>query len=320
MAEAQSFVGRVRETDETLTAIQAGNNVLIVGRTGIGKTALMRNVWECISEQKPDHLIIAWVSAGTTKDAFLKLAEQIHASAGVFVPLERLPPQVATRARRKGWLPWKDLNRTLRRMTMAELSGTILESIDRHQDRRVLVFLESLEVPPSQADFFTNLIERVQVVAGMDSKNHRVRIEKILWKFPVQIALKPLPIEDCEKIIEQWLEENPLRFSHSGLRPRFVRAVAQQSGGVPEAIINMLVAAGNEDEITPAKVSAMSHEAGRQYLDMTPVIIVGMVVFMALRYVSRGLSDVEMMVLAGVMSAVFIGLRLVMSKLAMKSK
>ena len=87
---------------------------------------------------------------------------------------------------------------------------------------------------------------------------------------------------------------------------------------MPEAIYGMLAAAGNEDEITPAKVASFHHEAGREYLDMTPVLVVGMVVFMALRYVSRGLSDVEMAVLAGVGSALFIGMRLFMSKLAMK--
>ena len=152
----------------------------------------------------------------------------------------------------------------------------------------------------------------------MDARNHRVRIEKILWKFHTQITLKPLPLEDSEQIVNRWLDAHPLRFSYEALKPRFVRAIAQQSGGVPEAIYGMLAAAANEDEITPAKVSAFHHEAGRQYLDMTPVLALGMVIFMALRYVARGMSEVEMAVFAGVGSALFVGLRLVMSKLAMK--
>ena len=286
MAEAQGFVGRLRETDEALTAIRAGNHVLVVGRAGIGKTAFMRHIWAQLTKSKPENATIAWVPSGTTKVAFVELARQIHESSGLDIPAGKLPRQVETRARRGGWLLWENIYRTINRMPLAELATIIINSLD-HQDEKALVFLESLEVPASQAEFFTDLIERVQVIAGMDSTNRRRRIEKILWKFPVQIALKPLPIEGCEQIIEQWLDENPLRFSHEGLRPRFIRAVAQQSGGVPEAIINMLVAAGNENEITPAKVSTMTNEAGRQYLDMTPVILIGLIVFMALRYISR---------------------------------
>jgi hypothetical protein len=78
----------------------------------------------------------------------------------------------------------------------------------------------------------------------------------------------------------------------------------------------MLAAAAAEDEITPAKVHGFEHGASRTYLDMTPVLVIGLVVFVALRYVARGLSEVEMMVLAGVGSALFIGLRLFMGKLA----
>ena len=317
MAETKGFIGRAREADQAIEAIRAGNNLLVIGKTGVGKTVFMRHVWGRLVSSDTEDSAIAWVPSGTTKIAFLTLARQVHESFGLAVPDDKLPPQVATRARRQGWLPWKDLHRTVRRMPVADLAALLLESLE---GQKMLVFLESMEVPPSQADFFRDLIEKTQVVAGMDARNHRARVEKILWKFQTQITLKPLPLEDSEQIIERWLKEHPLRFSYEALKPRFVRAIAQQSGGVPEAIYGMLAAAGNEDEITPAKVASFHHEAGRQYLDMTPVIVVGFVGFMALRYVSRGLSDVEMAVLAGVGSALFMGLRLFMSKLSMKPR
>jgi hypothetical protein len=42
---------------------------------------------------------------------------------------------------------------------------------------------------------------------------------------------------------------------------------------------------------------------------MTPVLILMMVVAIAARYVSRGMGDTDMLVLSGVASALFMGLR-----------
>mgnify|MGYP000420437697 CR=1 FL=1 len=70
-----------------------------------------------------------------------------------------------------------------------------------------------------------------------------------------------------------------------------------------------------EDEITPARARAFQHEAAAQYLDLTPLLIVGLVVFIALRYVSRGIGEVELLVLSGVATAIFLGLRMIMYRL-----
>jgi len=85
---------------------------------------------------------------------------------------------------------------------------------------------------------------------------------------------------------------------------------------MPAAIEGMLTAAANNGEVTPAKVSAYVHETGVTYLDMTPVVILGAVVFMALCYISPGISETELLVLSGVGSALFYGLTFLMRRLA----
>jgi hypothetical protein len=252
------------------------------------------------------------VPAGTTKHVLQELACQLHACNGLAIPVQQLPPRVLTRARLQGSLAWEDLARTVRRLSVVDTLEILVASLRR---RRLLVMLESLEVPPSQAELFARLIEHAQVVAAMDDNNRRVRIDRLLWRFPERLVLKPLPLDDCTAIIEPWLAHQPLRFASPRTRDRFVRHVATASGGVPAAIRGMLEAAAAEDEITPARARAFQHEAAAQYLDLTPLLIVLLVVFIALRYVSRGIGEVELLVLSGVATAIFLGLRMFMYRL-----
>ena len=150
----------------------------------------------------------------------------------------------------------------------------------------------------------------------MDDSNRRVRIDRLLWRFSEKIVLKPLPLTECATIIERWLEHQPVRFSSQRTRAHFIRHVARVSGGIPAAIRGMLEAAQAESEITPAKARSFHHEASAHYLDMTPVLVILMVVFLAMRYISRGLGDMEMLVLSGVVSAIFIGLRFFMFRMS----
>lgn len=303
MEEVTGFIGRARETEQALTAIGRGANVLVRGRAGIGKSAFLRHLYR----QRPtSELPAIWVPAGSVKHVLIAMCEQLHDSVGLAVPASLLGPQVKARAQRQGGLPWKDLVRPIRRLAVADTAEIIMAALRK---RPTLVFIESLEVPPQQADLFAQVIEAAQVMAAMDDKNRRTRIDRLVWRFPVTVELKPLPLEDCQRIAEGWLSENPVRFSGQRTRTRFLRHVAQDSGGVPAAIRGMLEAAAKEPEITPAMARAFSHEAGIRYVDMTPLVVLLLVVAIATRYISRGFGFQEMLVVSGVATALFTGVR-----------
>jgi type II secretory pathway predicted ATPase ExeA len=301
------FVGRNAELMTALEAARKGNNLLVIGRAGIGKSAFLRRLRELLVEEGGLAPTV-WVPFGTTKGALLEMARQLHVVAGLSIPATLLPSRNLARAKRNGTLPWSELVRTMRRLPVTESADLIADTLAK---RRFLVVLESLEVPPSQAELFARVLERAQVIAAMDDKNRRSRIDRLLWRFPVRIELKPLPLEDCTAIVEQRLAETPMRFSDETTRVRFVRHVARDSGGIPAAIEGMLETARKEREITPAMARGFAHEAGVRYVDMTPLVILLIVIAMAARYVSRGLGDVEMLVLSGVATALFMGLRFV---------
>jgi hypothetical protein len=77
----------------------------------------------------------------------------------------------------------------------------------------------------------------------------------------------------------------------------------------------MLQAAGNDGEVTPVSIRVYRHEAGTRYLDMTPALVLLVIGFMAMRYVSRGIGQVELLVMSGVGSALFYGLSIFLRRL-----
>ena len=310
MENLTGFIGRRREIEQSLSAIGRGSNVLIKGRGGIGKSAFLQQLHADLKQQQ-SYLI--WVPTGTSKQVTETIARQIHQQSGLPMPVNHLPPRIVAKAKRQGALSWSDLNRSFNRLSTGQTTVIIVNAL---QAKRYKVFIDSLEVPPTQAAMFAEILNHAQVIAAMDNTNRRNRIDRLLWRFQLTIELKPLPQEDCLAIAEYWLQNNPIRFSSPAVKQRFLRHIAQDSGCVPAAIRGMLEAASSENEITPAKVRAFSHEAGIRYLDMSPVLVLVVVGFMVMKYVSRGVGEIEMYVMAGVSTALFMAIRFFMYRMS----
>ncbi|RMG32497.1 MAG: hypothetical protein D6720_13200, partial [Gammaproteobacteria bacterium] len=70
------------------------------------------------------------------------ICRQLHEAVGLPVPASLLGPRTTARARREGGLPWKDLARPIRRLSVADTAQIIVAALRK---RRALVFIESLE-------------------------------------------------------------------------------------------------------------------------------------------------------------------------------
>ena len=84
------LIGRERELEQLRQAIAQGGHVLISGRAGIGKSALMRT----LAEQLPQAVV---VPTGTPKLVLLAALEQAHQRVGLRVPEGLLPATVKLR-------------------------------------------------------------------------------------------------------------------------------------------------------------------------------------------------------------------------------
>ena len=169
-------------------------------------------------------------------------------------------------------LKWDEIKRVVSRFTVTDLLSTIIRTIE---GRRCVIFVDSLEVPPTYFDALEELAQHAQIIAAMDSDNRRNRAVKFSAPFPTVIELKPLPLEASEQLIRDHISASPLRFTDRKTEQLFVRRVAQEGRGVPGAILGILNAAAGEDRITPAKVRMIQSEAAVQYLDVTPALEVG---------------------------------------------
>jgi hypothetical protein len=241
------------------------------------------------------------------------LAHQVHERLGLEIPERLIPPRFRAQAHREGHVAWKRIQRSILREPVREVLALVLASI---RGREVILFTESLEVPPTQAAALHELAEACQLAACMDADNRRVRIRRLLWRFQKEIELKPLTKGQVGQIVERWLEVKPVEFDGPKVRESFIRAVQLDSGGIPAAVEGMLVAASNDGEVSRSKLRQYRHEAAAVYWDMTPLLIVLIIGFMALRYISRGIGETELMVLAGVASSLFWGMMFFMRKMS----
>lgn len=308
MVEITGFVGRDHELTQASAALAKGNNLLVTGRAGIGKSAFLREMHARLSAER----VCLWVPEGNVKAIAYDLARQVHERLGLTIPESLVPQRHRMRARRAGQVRWEWIGRTLGRLPVRESIELVARSL---QGKNALVFIESLEVAPTQAEFFALLLEQAQVAAAMDNTNRRMRIDRLLWRFRERIELKPLPAAQCRAIAEQWLASRPVRFENDRVRAAFLRAVEQDSGGVPAAIRGMLEAAAAEAVVTRSTVRAFAHQAGVRYLDMTPTLVLGLMAVVAGRYIARGINSNELYILSGIGLALFIGVRLLMLKL-----
>ncbi len=308
MEEITGFVGRNEQIAEALDALRSGGSLVVRGRAGIGKSAFLRQIHSRLGTEMP----CFWLADINGKAAVFDLAEQVHNRLSLNIPERFIPGRYRVRASQTGIVEWEWIKRALSRAPIRETAAMILASL---RDRNAIVFLETLEVPPTQAEFYHDLAGVAQLAAAMDKDNRRVRIQRLLWRFQKTIELKPLAREQVHELAVRWLEKRPIRFSSASVREAFLRAVEQDSGGVPAAIEGMLMSASNDGEITPASIRAYRHEAGTSYMDMTPVLVLVVMGFMAMRYVSRGIGEVELLVMSGVASALFYGLTIMLRRL-----
>ncbi len=308
MKAITGFVGRAQEITELTAALRAGSSVVIKGRAGIGKRALLHQVKLGFEGEK-----VCLSPEMTTPSAMVQsLAYQVHEQLGLVVPERLIPPRFRAQAHREGRVSWKRIQRSILREPVREVLALVLESI---RGKDVILFADILEVPPTLAAMLHDLAEACQLAACMEDDNRRVRIMRLLWRFQRSVELGPLTKGQVRELVERWLEARPIEFDGPGVRESFIRAVEQDSGGVPAAVEGMLQAASNDGEVTRARVRGYRHDAAAVYWDMTPLIMVLVIGFMALRYISRGIGETELLVLAGVGSSLFWGLMFVMRKL-----
>lgn len=182
-------------------------------------------------------------------------------------------------------IDWREIKTHVNRASMRDLTQAIIPALARAESRPVIAVDDLTSLTPTQMAFWLAIFDHAQVIGCASEKKARVR--KLWWKMK-EIAVKPLPPPVIREIVRKYIEAKGVLIESPDL---YISHVVKQSGGVPQAIHDMLDESGKERIIDKRKVREMRHDAGVFYLDFTPLVMILGAVIVSMRYVGMGTGD-----------------------------
>lgn len=200
-------------------------------------------------------------------------------------------------------IDWKDVKSQVCRMSMRDLTHAIIPALARADTKPVIAVDDLTSLTPTQMAFWLAIFDHAQVIGCASEKKARVR--KLWWKMK-EIAVKPLPPDVIRDIVKKYIAAKGVLIESPDL---YISHVVKQSGGVPQAIYDMLDESGKERIIDKRKVREMRHEAGIMYLDFTPMVMILGALIVSMRYVGMGTGDKTLYIMGGMGAALFLTFR-----------
>jgi len=171
-------------------------------------------------------------------------------------------------------------------------------------DTKPVIAVDDLtSLTPTQMAFWLAIFDHAQVIGCASEKKPRVK--KLWWKMK-EIVVKPLPHDVIRQVVKKYIETKGVLIESPDL---YISHVVKQSGGIPQAIYDMLDESGKERIIDKRKVREMRHEAGVAYLDFTPMVMILGALIVSMRYVGMGTGDKTLYIMGGMGAALFLTFR-----------
>jgi len=297
-------VGREAERDALLRNVAQGFPTALLGRPGIGKSHLLRDLHARLVAQGRPVVYAEMISARETGRA-------------IYESLCRLA-HVEPRHWKGG-------------ITVAESLTQIEEVLDRFKPKEVVLLLDGAEHAPIRAEAQLRMLsEKTVVVAAALYVRRSKRIQRFFWQFE-KIDVKPLGQADARRLAEHTLkllggikvvEEDPdwttrflrrvplIRNRLIPTREYLLNRVVTESAGIPLAIVETIQRLKGADRIDIGFVRGMFiHEAREQFIDGAPVILTFLVTLMILKFVNRGMYRFDMYAIFGGIGALGILIR-----------
>ena len=186
---------------------------------------------------------------------------------------------------------------------MRDLTQAIIPALSRADTKPVIAVDDLTSLTPTQMAFWLAIFDYAQVIGCASEK--KSRIKKLWWKMK-EIEVKPLPPDVVREIVKKYIVEKGVLIESPDL---YISHVVKQSGGVPQAIYDMLDESGKERIIDKRKVLEMRHEAGIMYRDFTPMVMILGAVIVSMRYIGMGTGDKTLYIMGGMGAALFLTFR-----------
>ena len=188
------------------------------------------------------------------------------------------------------------------RTTIQGWTDMVLGSVEKNEF--MLIVDDLSDMTSSVGRLIDKLNRKFTIIAALPEvrKPH----EKHFWKFD-RVEIEHLCTVDAKKLIRQCAAG-----AHIEDYAMTETRVLQQSAGNPRAIIEIMERLRKEPAVTRSAVRDVSHTGARDQIDLTFAVVLILLFVVAARFFMRGIGSMEGYVLAGIGSAILVGIRFFM--------
>ena len=265
-----TFLGREEVLSEIKQSLSQGLPILLTGPLGIGKTAILQHLQEVL----PHALYIE--SPTPFKSMLIHLANTLTGNTLGEDPAKPTYNQRST-------------------------SATLFDAITNTTalNPPILLIDNLSRIKASDLDTFLKLFPHFTIIAATEKTDPRLK--SLWWKFKV-IALDPLDTETMTRLIAQRTQH--LSITNYDL---LETQLLGKANGNPLAIIELTAQLSGTQKIDEPMIRNLHHEAGIQYRDWTPALMVFWMALVAFRFIALGTHSFEGYILAGIGTSLFVG-------------
>jgi len=289
------LIGRDEVVEELIAEIRKGKNVILTGGIGIGKSVVLKTALEQLGDKVP---LVIKLHDHQAKGQFVEMARQMLMLGLVTAEQLELPAQFHDIPAAQ--IEWSDIRNRVNRMNMRDLTQVIIPALSDSKVKPVIAVDDLTTLTPTQMMFWLAIFEHAQVLGCASEK--KARIKKLWWKMK-EIQIKPLPAPVVKQMVKDYITAKGMLIESPD---QYISHVVKQSAGIPQAIFDMLEESSKERVIDKRTVRAMRHDAGVQYLDFTPMVMLLGALIVSMRYIGMGTGDKTLYIMGGMGAALFL--------------
>ena len=275
----QQTVGRDEELRQLKDNLSKSIDTLLLGPIGVGKSHLLALI------EAENALVVKTLTPA--KESLINIAKELY-------KIERLCPD--------GPDKFETFKKRHTRTTIQGWTDMVLGSVEK--DEFVLIVDDLSDMTASVGRLIDKLNSKFTIIAALPEV--RKPYEKHFWKFD-RVEIEHLSTADAKKLIRQCTAGANIedyRMTETN--------VLQQSAGNPRAIIEIVERFRKEPAVTRSVVRDVLHTGARNQIDLTFAVVLLLLAVVAARFFMRGIGSMEGYVLAGIGSALLVGIRFFM--------
>ena len=275
----QQTVGRDAELRQLKDNLSKSIDTLLLGPIGVGKSHLLALL------NAENALVVKTLTPA--KESLINIAKELH-KIGRFCP--------------DGPDKFETFKKQHTRTTIQGWTDMVLGSVERNEF--VLIVDDLSDMTASIGRLIDKLNSKFTIIAALPEV--RKPYEKHFWKFD-RLEIEHLSTADAKKLIRQCTAGANIedyRMTETN--------ILQQSAGNPRAIIEIVERFRKEPAVTRSVVRDVLHTGARNQIDLTFAVVLLLLAVVAARFFMRGIGSMEGYVLAGIGSALLVGIRFFM--------